>query len=609
MSSTAVGSIHYDLTLDTSKFDRAADAVTGKIKSVGESMSSLGTKMTAFVTAPIVAGIGASIKAASDLNETLNKVDVAFADQAQVVRAWAKTSTKSMGLAQQSALDAAALFGDMATSMGLNTKAAADMSTGLVQLGADLSSFKNISFSEAQTALSGVFTGETESLKRLGIVMTQANLQAYALSKGINKSVQEMSQAELVSLRYSYILSVTKNAQGDFARTASGTANTMRSTSERVKELSAQIGQNFLPWVNKALATMSQWMDRFQALNPAQQQLIIKIALVVAALGPLLIIVGNLITAFGVVASVLLGPVGLALAGLVATAIILHNVFDGWKNAVSAVKDALQSAYNVVAPILIPSLQALWNVIQQQLWPALQRLWATISPVLIPALQWLASVAGGILVTALYAFINTLRIVIQVLSYLVSAISNAIQWTRNLGEVFYQVAPIIIGKVQEVLRWLSNLPAMIRGAVGDMSGVLWNAGVSLITGFWSGMKQKWNEVSGWLKSRATEIRTLKGPIDKDRIMLVNEGMAVMEGFNNGLLAGYKNVRSTLTGVTADLASGATVGNAAVGASGGINTATNFYQPVNIYNSSDAQSILRMISSNQQLTLQGVAISR
>ena len=133
-----------------------------------------------------------------------------------------------MGLAQQTALDTAALFGDMGTSMGLTKNEAADMSKALTQQAADLASFKNMNIDEVTTALNGVFTGETESLKRLGVVMTETNLERYAQEKGINKSLKAMTEAEKVQLRYNYVMEKTKNATGDYERTGGGFANQLR---------------------------------------------------------------------------------------------------------------------------------------------------------------------------------------------------------------------------------------------------------------------------------------------------------------------------------------------------------------------------------------------
>ena len=122
----------------------------------------------------------------------------------------------------------AALFGDMGTAMGQTPAEAAKMSESLVGLAGDLASFKNIGIEEAQTALKGIFTGEGESLKSLGVVMQDSTLEAYAMATGQKKAYDEMTQAEKVALRYAYVMDATKNAQGDFARTSGGTANQLR---------------------------------------------------------------------------------------------------------------------------------------------------------------------------------------------------------------------------------------------------------------------------------------------------------------------------------------------------------------------------------------------
>ena len=125
---------------------------TENIGKLGNKIKSIGQGMTVGLTLPIVAAGGAMVKLASDMEETINKVDVSFGNNSQVVKDWAKNSITSMGLAQQSALDSAALYGDMATGMGLSQEKASQMAMSLTQLGADLASFKNISNDVAQTA-------------------------------------------------------------------------------------------------------------------------------------------------------------------------------------------------------------------------------------------------------------------------------------------------------------------------------------------------------------------------------------------------------------------------------------------------------------------------
>lgn len=134
------------------------------IKKTSKTLRDIGKNMSLYVTAPIVAAGGFAIKMASDYNESLNKVDVAFKGSAKEVKEWAKTTLKAFGIAEGTALDMAALFGDMSTSMGLTDQQAAKMSTSMVGLAGDMASFKNIGIDQAMTALNGVFTGETEAL-------------------------------------------------------------------------------------------------------------------------------------------------------------------------------------------------------------------------------------------------------------------------------------------------------------------------------------------------------------------------------------------------------------------------------------------------------------
>ena len=274
----------------------AAEKLVDKLKNVGEKMSRIGKSMTTYLTLPLAAIAGASIKMASDFTESLNKVDVAFKSSSKEVRKFAETTLETFGIAEGTALDMAALFGDMATSMGVPTDKAADLSTAMVGLAGDLSSFKNINIKEVTTALNGVFTGETESLKRLGIVMTQTNLKQFALSQGMSDNIEVMTQAQKVQLRYAYILEKTKNAQGDFARTSDGSANQMRIFTESVKELTVAFGEILLPYFTKAITYVNGVVKAFTNLSPITKKVIVVVAALVAVIGPLLIGLGFLMT-------------------------------------------------------------------------------------------------------------------------------------------------------------------------------------------------------------------------------------------------------------------------------------------------------------------------
>jgi hypothetical protein len=324
------------IALQNSNWTRLGETLSSvgtKMKTVGEGMKSAGEKMSMGLTAPIVGAGVAAAKLASDLNESMNKVEVAFGKNSAGVKTWSDTTLISFGIAKGTALDMVSNYGDMATSMGLPTDSAAVMSEKLVGLAGDLASFKNIGIGEANTALSSIFTGETESLKQLGIVMTQANLQDFAASKGIKTKIADMTQAEQTQLRYNYVMSVTNNAQGDFIRTGAGTANQARIFGETIKELGANMGSYLLPVVTPVIAKLSEMAKGFGDLGEGTKKTILVVAGVAAVIGPVLVVTGSLITAFGTVAgalgiastaagvaSVATAGVGTAVAGTAASA-------------------------------------------------------------------------------------------------------------------------------------------------------------------------------------------------------------------------------------------------------------------------------------------------
>lgn len=277
-----------------------------KLKAVGTTMSSVGKTMMLGITTPVVAGFSVMIKASTDYAESINKIEVVFENQAEAIKKWSNTTIQNFGIAGDSALEMASLFGDMGKSMGLTIEEASEMSMSLVGLAGDLSSFKNVSLDIAQTALKGIFTGEGESLKNLGIVMTDTTLSAYALEKGITKKYSAMSQAEKVALRYQYVMEMTKDAQGDFARTSDGAANQMRMFGEIIKEIGRGLGDILLPGFTKIITKVNNALLKFNSLSTTSKKVILAIAGISASIGPLLFIGGKLVTLFASLGTVIL---------------------------------------------------------------------------------------------------------------------------------------------------------------------------------------------------------------------------------------------------------------------------------------------------------------
>ena len=330
----------------------AMQSASDKMKSIGAGMKNAGQTLSMAVTAPILAAGVASAKLASDLAENMNKVDVAFGKNSGEVKSWSDTTLKSFGISQGSALEMASLFGDMGTAMGQSTTEASKMSTGLVGLAGDLASFKNIGIDQAQDALKGIFTGEGESLKSLGIIMQDSTLIAYAQATGQKKAYSEMTQAEKVALRYAFVMNATKNSQGDFSRTSEGAANQSRIFSETMKELGANMGQYLLPVVTPLIAKLSEMAKAFGDLSPATQKTILVIAGIVAVVGPVLVVIGSIVTAVGAIAGafgaaslaistaggiiafvvgIITSPITLTIAAIAALAAIAFVVVKNWE--------------------------------------------------------------------------------------------------------------------------------------------------------------------------------------------------------------------------------------------------------------------------------------
>ena len=187
-----------------------------------------------------------ALQVASDLTEVQNIVDVAFGSMAWKAEKFSKSALEAFGMSELSAKKTSGTYMTMAKSAGINENAASDMAVTLAGLTGDVASFYNISQDLADVRLKSVFTGETETLKELGVVMTQTNLQAYALSQGINKNISDMNQAEQTTLRYNFVLDRLAFVQGDFARTSSSWANQIRILQERFKQLLGIIGNGLI---------------------------------------------------------------------------------------------------------------------------------------------------------------------------------------------------------------------------------------------------------------------------------------------------------------------------------------------------------------------------
>lgn len=200
----------------------------------------------------------AAIDVASDLAEVQNVVNTAFGDLKQNCEDLADVAIEQFGISELAAKKTASSFMAMASSMGIANEDASKMAINVTKLSADVASFYNLSQDAAATKLKGIFTGEGEALKELGVVMQESTLQQYALDQGIKTAYKDMDQSQKVALRYKYVMEQLSLAQGDFSKTSDGWSNQTKVLQERWTQFQATIGQGLIKVFNPLLQMINQ---------------------------------------------------------------------------------------------------------------------------------------------------------------------------------------------------------------------------------------------------------------------------------------------------------------------------------------------------------------
>lgn len=258
------GSLIFDTEVDTSGVEKGKEKIegifgdlvganvlgnflTGAMQTAGSKLADLGEK---------------GLTLASDLQEVRNVVDTTFDDGAEQIYKWADAAKESFGMSSLQAQNFNGTLGSMLKSMQVSDEAITKMSTDMVGLAGDMASFYNIDVSAAFEKIRSGISGETEPLKQLGINMSVANLEAYALAQGIETAYSKMSQAEQATLRYNYLMSVTADAQGDFAKTSESYANQQRIFDLNMDNLAATAGEKVLPVLNETVILLNEELPK-----------------------------------------------------------------------------------------------------------------------------------------------------------------------------------------------------------------------------------------------------------------------------------------------------------------------------------------------------------
>lgn len=263
MAADSVGQIGLDLVVNKNDFDKQMKGIQGLAKKAGAALAA------AFAVKKLIDFGAQCIELGSDLQEVQNVVDVTFPRMSKQINDFAKNAAVQFGLSETMAKKFTGTFGAMSKAFGFGEKQAYEMATALTGLAGDVASFYNISQDEAYTKLKSVFTGETETLKDLGVVMTQSALDSYALANGYAKVTAKMSEAEKVALRYQFVQDQLTLASGDFVRTADGWANQVRILKLQFDSFKATIGQGLINVLTPVIKVINTIIGKLMSLANA----------------------------------------------------------------------------------------------------------------------------------------------------------------------------------------------------------------------------------------------------------------------------------------------------------------------------------------------------
>lgn len=243
------------------RFDRAMDSADNQLKGFGLSLRDISPAARAAGAALVAVGIAkfgaAAVKAAGDLGEAQNLVEVTFGESSKAVQEFAENTATSLGLSETAALKAAGAFGAIAEAAGLTDESSAKFGVTLARIAADLGSLRNIPVEEALQKLQSGLVGQTEVLRQLGIIVDEDTLKRAAMREGIIETSRELTQQEKILATYAEILRQSGSAQGDFANTIDSLPNQLKVLDAQFEDLKATIGTGIIPVVSEVVGLFS----------------------------------------------------------------------------------------------------------------------------------------------------------------------------------------------------------------------------------------------------------------------------------------------------------------------------------------------------------------
>jgi hypothetical protein len=327
---------------DTSDYQKNMQGAMGPANDLEKSLSTAGTRLTAGLTVPLIGAGFAAVTMASDVNESIAKVGELFGPASEAVVAWSTTTAEAMGISQASSLAMVGELGNILIAQGLSEEAAARMAMEYVTLSGDMASFNNASPEETFRAITAGAIGSSEPLRKYGVVLTEDSVKQKALEMTGKATTKELTAQDLTVARLTLTTEQTTAAHGDFTRTSDGLANQTRITTAQFKDQTAEIGTKLLPIALKLMGEVSKLIGWYDGLSVTQQDNILKIAGLVAAIGPLLLVLAKMISAVSTLWPILVTLVSTGILPVIAAVGLMITAWNG-------IIDSIGRAWDIIS--------------------------------------------------------------------------------------------------------------------------------------------------------------------------------------------------------------------------------------------------------------------
>jgi hypothetical protein len=533
------------VTMDTSELDRTIGRAAAFGSAVGTAVGNLVSFGVMKAKDLVVGFIGGAITGARDLAETTSKVGVLFGQSTQKIIDWSKGAARGLGQSKQEALDSAATFAVFGKSAGLSGDALVKFSEQNTKLASDMASFANTSPQDAIEAIGSALRGESEPIRKYGVLLDEASLRNEALRLGlISTTKQALTPQQRVLAAQAAIMRQTTAAQGDFARTSGGLANQQRILHARIQDLKAGIGERLLPVVLAIVSALNSNLGpALHAIGAVFSGVIgfvrsygDAILAVVAVVGTAAVVFRGHAIAVALYeavqkaaaiaskvfaaaqwllnAALTANPIGLivlAIVALVAAFVlayrhsetfrrIVQGAWSGIKEAVGASIAFIRAVVNGLVEHLrgpvttyFHVMRAVWSVVFSTVGAtitvvmavirfAVNSVVAFIRTVVVPYLHVMGAVWGAIFRTVGAVVSGAMALVRGVISGAIGFVVSV--WHSGLGRLVSGA----ISTLGQVVSWFAGLGGRIVGAISGIASRLWSAGANIVSSFASGIR-------------------------------------------------------------------------------------------------------------------------